>query len=146
MALEPALTAPHSLDYSYKRSLGKVLSKFYTGLRDKQLYGIRRGDGSVMMPPKEYDPDTGASLSELVELPDTGVVTSWAWVSEPREQQPLDHPFAYALITLDGAATAMLHVVDAGAESSMKTGMRVKARWNDETEGCMTDLVFVPAE
>lgn len=145
MALEPALTAPHTLDYSYKRSLGPVLSKFYTGLRDKQLYGIRRSDGSVMMPPKEYDPDTGEGLSELVELPDTGVVRSWAWVSRPREQQPLEHPFAYALITLDGAATAMLHVVDAGSEDRMETGMRVRAQWRDRTEGHLTDLVFVPA-
>ncbi len=144
--IEPALTAPHKVAYTYKRSLGPVLSRFFTALRDKQILGIRRADGSVMVPPKEYDPDTGASLTELVPVADSGVVTSWAWVAAPRAQQPLSKPFAYALIQLDGAATPLLHVVDAGKESAMKTGMRVRARWADETAGSITDIqAFVPA-
>ena len=40
----------------------------------------------------------------------------------------------------------MLHAVDAGNEADMKTGMRVKARWADETQGAIGDFVFVPAE
>jgi len=144
-ANEPALTASHRLEYTYKRSLGPVLSKFFTGLRDRKLFGVRRPDGTVMVPPKEYDPDTGAPLDELVEVADEGVVTSWSWVGAPRRQQPLDRPFAYALVKLDGTATPFLHVVDVGDVTDMKTGMRVKARWNDETVGAITDLVFVPA-
>ena len=141
---EPALTASHTLEYTYKRSLGPVLSRFFTALRDRSFVGVRRPDGSEMLPPKEYDPDTSASLDEIVEVSDEGVVTSWTWVSAPRPQQPLDHPFAYALVQLDGTATPFLHVVDAGDESTMKTGMRVKARWADETQGAITDFVFVP--
>jgi uncharacterized OB-fold protein len=56
-------------------------------------------------------------------------VTTWAWNTDPRPGQPLDRPFAWALIKLDGADTGMLHAVDAGDESKMSTGMRVKARW-----------------
>jgi uncharacterized OB-fold protein len=142
---EPALTAPHKLSYTYKRSLGPVLGAFFTALRDKQILGARRKDGSVLVPPKEYDPDTAEALTELVPVRDAGVVKSWAWVHAPRKQQPLAHPFAYALIQLDGAATALLHVVDAGSESKMKTGMRVRARWRAETIGAITDITaFVP--
>ena len=142
---EPALTAPHKLSYTYKRSLGPVLGAFFTALRDKQILGARRKDGSVLVPPKEYDPDTAEALTELVPVRDVGVVKSWAWVHAPRKQQPLAHPFAYALIQLDGAATALLHVVDAGSESAMKTGMRVRARWRAETVGAITDITaFVP--
>jgi hypothetical protein len=66
-------------------------------------------------------------------------------VSAPRQQQPLQHPFAYALIQLDGAATPMLHVVDAGSVAKMKTGMRVRARWREQTVGAITDIAaFVP--
>lgn len=144
-SIEPALTATHKLEYTYKRSLGPVLSRFFTALRDRQFVGVKRPDGSVMVPPKEYDPDTSQGLDEIVEVADEGVVTSWSWVSAPRPQQPLDHPFAYALVQLDGAATPFLHVVDAGDESNMETGMRVKARWADETVGSITDFVFVPA-
>ena len=143
--IEPALTAPHKLAYTYKRSLGPVLSRFFTALRDKQVLGVRRSDGSVMVPPKEYDPDSGAALGELVAVSDTGVVRSFAWVHRPRAKQPLQHPFAYALIQLDGADTNLLHVVDAGSESEMRTGMRVRARWVDQPVGAITDIqAFVP--
>jgi uncharacterized OB-fold protein len=142
---EKALTAPHSLEYTYKRSLGPILSQFFTGLRDRKILGVTRSDGSVMVPPKEYDPDTSRSLDEMVEVADEGVVKSWSWVSSPRRQQPLDRPFAYALVQLDGSSTPFLHVVDAGDEANMKSGMRVKARWADETTGVITDFVFIPA-
>lgn len=145
--IEPALTAPHKLAYTYKRSLGPVLSRFFTGLRDRQIHGVRRADGSVMVPPKEYDPETGEALTELVPVADSGVVTSWAWVHRPRAKQPLGKPFAYALIRLDGAATPLLHVVDAGSESAMQTGMRVRVRWAEQPVGAITDIqAFVPAK
>lgn len=140
-----ALTAPHTLSYTYKRSLGAVLSGFFTALRERRFVGIRRANGTVLFPAKEYDPDTSESLKDLVEVAQTGVVKSWAWVAKPRRQQPLTHPFAYALVQLDGADTPFLHVVDAGSEAKMASGMRVKARWADETKGAITDFVFVPA-
>jgi hypothetical protein len=141
---EEALTASHTLEYTYKRSLGPVLSHFFTGLRDHRIFGIRCRDGRVMVPPKEYDPDTGESIDEFVEVSDRGSVQTWTWVSAPRRQQPLDHPFAYALVLLDGADTPMLHVVDVGDSSAMSTGMRVRARWAEATTGTILDLVFVP--
>jgi uncharacterized OB-fold protein len=143
--IEPALTAPHKLSYTYKRSLGPVLGRFFTALRERRILGARRKDGSVLVPPKEYDPDTAEALTELVPVAETGTVKSWAWVAAPRNQQPLAHPFAYALIQLDGAATPLLHVVDAGSPGAMKTGMRVRARWRAETVGAITDIAaFVP--
>ena len=123
------LRAPHALEYTYTRSVGPVVDRFFAGLAERRIEGIRGSDGKVIVPPTEYDPNTGASLSEFVEVADAGVVTTWAWTTDPRPGQPLDRPFAWALIKLDGADTAMLHAVDAGDESKMSTGMRVKARW-----------------
>ncbi len=72
-------------------------------------------------------------------------MTTWAWVNHPRENHPIDHPFAWALIRLDGADTAMLHAVDAGDEARMHTGLRVKAKWRDERVGEIQDIAaFVP--
>ncbi len=62
------------------------------------------------------------------------------------DDQPLDKPFGWALIKLDGADTAMLHAVDAGSIDKMSTGMRVKAKWRAEREGHINDIeCFVPA-
>ena len=139
------LVAPNILEYPYTRTVGPIIGAFMTGLRDGKILGIRTADGRVMVPPAEYDPVTSEELSELVDFGDAGVVTTWAWVHRPREKQPLDRPFAYALIKLDGADTAMLHAVDARDESAMATGMRVRAKWRDEREGHIRDIeCFVP--
>ena len=71
---------------------------------------------------------------------------SWAWIDEPRDGQPLDRAFAWALIRLDGADTAMLHAVDAGDEAAMSTGMRVQIRWADDREGAITDIACFEPE
>jgi uncharacterized OB-fold protein len=139
------LSAPHRLEYPYSRSVGSVLSGFFTALRDGHIVGIRARDGRVLVPPQEYDPVTSEALDELVPVGDAGVVVTWAWVKTPAASQPLDKPFAFALIKLDGADTAMLHAVDAGESSRMKTGMRVVARWRDERAGHIRDIeCFVP--
>jgi uncharacterized OB-fold protein len=131
--------APFVLEYTYDRSLGPVLSRFFTGLRDGQLLGIRTADGRVLAPPSEYDPRTGASTEGFVDIGPAGVVTTWTWVGTPRPQDPLDRPFAWALIQLDGADTALLHVVDA-PHDQLRTGLRVRARWRAERCGSILDI------
>src|SRR5674476_1217507 len=109
-----ALHASHVLEFPYSRSVGPVIGAFLTGLRDGKLLGVRGAGGSVIVHPTEYDPATGDDTGELVEVGPGGVVESWAWVSNPLPKHPLATPFAWALIRLDGADTAMLHVVAAG--------------------------------
>jgi uncharacterized OB-fold protein len=59
----------------------------------------------------------------------------------------LAHPFAWALIQLDGADVGFLHAVDAGDESAMSTGMRVRARWAPEPVADIGAIeCFVPEE
>jgi uncharacterized protein len=142
---EEVLSAPNILEYPYSRSVGPVIGRFLTGLRDKRIEGIRTTDGRVLVPPTEYDPETGDTLADFVEVGETGVVTTWAWVTSPRDKHLLDHPFAWALVRLDGADTAMLHAVDAGDEATVSTGMRVTVRWRDERVGEIHDIAcFVP--
>ncbi len=141
------LSAPYVLEYTYKRSTGPIIGAFLTGLRDGKILGIKDPAGKILVPPTEYDPNTGDELTELVEVSASGVVTTWSWINEPRPMQPLDRPFGWALIKLDGADTAMLHAVDAGDSSNMKTGMRVTARWRDDRKGVMADIeCFVPED
>lgn len=134
------LSAVHTLEYPYTRSVGTVIGTFLAGLRDARILGTRTGWGQVLVPPSEFDPVTAESLTEMCDVADAGVVTTWSWVAEPRAKHPLQTPFAWALIRLDGADTAMLHAVAAPGEESMKTGMRVKVRWRDERKGMITDI------
>lgn len=141
------LSAKYVLEYTYTRSVGPVIGRFLAALRDGRLEGVRTATGRVLVPPTEYDPETGEATSEFVEMAETGIVKTWAWVSEPRRQNPLGRPFAWALVQLDGADTSMLHAVDAGGPERMKTGMRVRVKWAEHRVGCIQDIAcFVPEE
>ena len=140
------LSAPLDIAFDYTRSLGPVLSEFMTALADRRILGSRSADGRVHVPPAEYDPVTFSPPEELVEVGPGGTVLTWCWQPQPREGQPLDRPFAWALIRLDGADTGLLHAVDAGAAGQMRTGMRVRPQWADERAGHIRDIeCFVPA-
>ncbi len=137
----------HTIEFPYTRTLGPVVGPFLTGLRDQRILGIRNRDGRVLVPPLEWDPATGEPLTlDFVDVGPGGIVETWAWVTEPTRKHPLSHPFAFALIRLDGADTGLLHAVDAGSMDRMRTGMRVTARWKDERVGHITDVCFVPEE
>jgi uncharacterized OB-fold protein len=129
------------MEFPYTRSTGPMVGAFLTGLRDRQVLGVRDSAGRVVVPPPEYDAATAETLphDQLVPVGPEGVVTSWSWNATPRPGQPFDRPFAWVLVQLDGADTALLHALDAPADR-ISTGMRVRARWADEPVGFITDI------
>ncbi|GGU96744.1 DNA-binding protein [Actinomadura cremea] len=137
----------------YTRSVGPVIGRFLSELRDGRMVGVRTSGGRVLVPPTEYDPDTGDDVTgEFVEVGPAGTVTTWSWVPHPAKEHPFDRPFAWALVRPDGADTALVHaldagVFDAGAEPPkfLKTGMRVRPKWRAERTGGIGDIeCFVP--
>jgi len=144
---EPPLSAPLKLSFDYTRSVGPVLGEFFTALRERRIVGTRGSDGRVHVPPAEYDPVTYERLTEIVPVSSVGTVVSWTWNAEPLPGQPLDRPFAWALIKLDGADTPLLHAVAVDSPDQIGTGTRVHAHWVDEPVGAITDIAyFAPGE
>ena len=149
MTTTDPLIGHHVLEFpgGYRRSLGPVVGRFLTSLRDGKIEGVRLSDGRVLVPPTEYDPVTSEPVGEPVEVGPAGTVTTWTWVGEPHAgKHPLDVPFAFALIRPDGADTAMLGAVDAGSPGAMSTGMRVGPRWKAERTGHITDMCWLPLD
>jgi uncharacterized OB-fold protein len=146
------LLEPHVLDYpgGYTRSVGPVIGRFLTGLRNGRIEAVRLADGRVLVPPTEYDPSTSAEVaaegSHWIEVGPRGTVQTFTWVAQPRAgKHALTKPFAFALIRPDGADTALLHVVDCGVADAMRVGMRVAPRWRAERTGHITDIeAWVP--
>jgi hypothetical protein len=84
-------------------------------------------------------------LTEIVPVASVGTIVSWSWQEHPLEGQPLDRPFAWALIKLDGADIPLLHAVDvgaAGSSESVSAGARVHVHWADEPVGAITDIAY----
>ena len=109
----PAPLVKIDLEFPYTRSVGPVIGAYLDGLQERPVARLtcraaarcRRRSSTTPPPAPSVEP-------ELVEVGPEGVITSWTWVAEPNPNHPLDRPFAFALIQLDGADTAMVHVVD----------------------------------
>ena len=142
MSQPEVLSQAFELGYTYTRSTGPVVGRFLTALRDRRIIGNRASDGRVIVPPMEYDPDTAEALTEFVDVGQAGEVVSWCWVKQPRDAHPLDEPFAWAMIRLDGADVPMVHCIRAASEDAVKTGSRVKAVWVDEPRGFIDDIKY----
>jgi len=78
------LSAPHVMEYPYRRSLGPVLGRFFTGLRDGRIEGNKTRAGRVLVPPMEYDPETGDDVS------DEWVEVSWTLATPEDDKIPND--------------------------------------------------------
>jgi uncharacterized OB-fold protein len=129
------------LEFPYTRTLGPVLGAFAAGLRERRLLASRTIDGKVQLPPLEYDPATGNSVeTDLVEVGPGGTIISWTWISSPTGRHPFDRAFAFALIKVDGADTALVHVLTAETPDEISTGRRVRPRWKFDRIGRITDI------
>src|SRR6476646_4889037 len=86
---EPLVEA-HVLEYpgGYTRSVGPVIGRFLTGLRDGRIEAVKLADGRVLVPPTEYDPSTSAPVApdgaHWIEVGPRGTVQTFTWVAEPR--------------------------------------------------------------
>jgi uncharacterized OB-fold protein len=149
MRSEQVLAADHSLAFpgGYTRSVGPVIGRFLTELRDGRLVGVRAASGRVLFPPVEYDADGEAVTEQFVDVGPECTVGAYAWVSRPRPGHPLDRPFAWALLTPDGADTAMVHVLDLGVfepgakqPKTLRAGLRVRPKWRSERTGAIGDI------
>ena len=132
------------LDIQYSYHVGPVATRFYDALeKERKILGIRCGScKKVYMPPRAT---CGACFKEMdawVELKDEGVVTNYTVVHYEEPIHPVKAPFAYALIKLDGADTAFIHLLGEVDLKAIRIGMRVKAVFADDTPGNILDIKY----
>ena len=128
----------------YTWAAGEVASKFYTGLRDRRIRGLRCPTcGIVFVPPKKVCHQCFNELTEWVEVSDEGMLETFTVVhySEP-ELHPMKAPFAYGIVKLDGADTGMTCLIGEAELASLKQGMRLKAVFKEAPEGNYLDIKY----
>jgi uncharacterized OB-fold protein len=130
-------------DFAYKHSAGETIGRFLAGLKEqKKIWGWRTSGQGVVVPPLGYSEIDASSGGEWVEVKETGVVTAVAVVQKPLEKlHPFSEPFAFVLVKLDGADTALAHVVKDGLDK-LRVGSRVRAVWADDEQrqGTIRDI------
>jgi hypothetical protein len=130
-------------EFPYKHSTGSTIGRFLAGLKEqKKIWGQRVSGQGIVVPPLGYSEVDGAEGGEWVEVAPRGVVTAVAVVHQPIERlHPFATPFAFVLVRLDGADTALAHVVKDGLDR-LRVGARVEAVWapDGERQGTIRDI------
>ncbi len=140
-AVPPAaeeLVFDQQINMPYRYTAGASERAFLGGLAQRRIFGSRAGD-RVLVPARPFAPD-GSRTGELVEVADTGVLEGWTTRAGEGGAR------TFGLIRLDGADTALLHLVDADPER-LEPGLRVRARWAAEPAAEITAIeAFEPVQ
>lgn len=133
LVMEGDITVP------YNWTAGPAASAFLTALRDdKKIVGAKcPACKKIFVPPVSNCAKCFTQIKDYVPVKDRGVVQTWTVVHKKFHWQPAEPPFALASIRLDGADTDFIHLVNA---DELKSGMRVRAVWNDDRDGLITDI------
>lgn len=131
------------VEFPYKHSTGEVTGRFLAGLKEqKRIWGRRVAGQGVVVPPNSYSELDGSGGGEWVAVASQGTVTAVAEVVRPIEGlHPSSEPFAFVLVRLDGADTALAHVVKRGLDR-LTVGSRVRAVWapDEARTGTIRDI------
>jgi len=138
-----AVTQKGQISLPYRWWVGETGSRFLTALRDEgKILGNRCPScATVYVPPRKNCGACFREIDDWLELGDEGVVTSHTVIRFPFDLHPAPVPFAYALIRLDGADTAILHVIKENL-NSLRNGARVKAVFAEQRCGNILDIEF----
>jgi uncharacterized protein len=132
-----------TVTFPYKHSTGEVTGRFLAGLKEqKKIWGRRIAGQGVVVPPNAYSEIDAKTGGEWVEVADVGTVTAVGVVAQPvKDLHPSTQPFAYVLVKLDGADTALAHIVFERIDE-LRVGSRVKAAWapDEERKGTIRDI------
>ncbi|MGH7805021.1 MAG: Zn-ribbon domain-containing OB-fold protein, partial [Candidatus Binatia bacterium] len=141
---EPLLEQ-RTTEFPYRHSTGETIGRFLAGLKEqKKIWGQRVAGQGVVVPPHGYSEVDGSVGGEWVEVANRGVVIAFAKVHRPiANMHPSNEPFAFVLVKLDGADTALAHFVTQGRDD-LTVGSRVEAVWRSDEErvGSLRDFSF----
>ena len=137
-----------AIKINYKYTMGGQSKFFLEVMKNKKLFGTKCTKcGKTWMPPRIncsdcYEP------ADWVELNQTGTinVSTIVWYTTSAFIKAV--PYGIGFIKLDNAETAIFQGIFSEnlIPSKIKKGKRVKAVFNKEREGKMTDFFFVPED
>ncbi len=127
------ITTPIRLSYDHTVSPGE--SSYLRALAHGRLIGQRcPACGKVYLPPRGACPVDGVPTETEVELPDTGIVTTFCVVNVPFHGQQVATPYVAASVLIDGADIAFQHLILGCPPDEVRMGMRVRAVWRPREE------------
>jgi uncharacterized OB-fold protein len=122
------LVAPVHLHYEHTASPGETV--YLRGLAEGRLLGQRCPVcRKVYIPARGTCPTDGVPMTESVELPEVGTVTTFCIVNVPYQGQQVTPPYVAAAVLLDGADIPFQQLILGCEPGHVHMGLRVRAAW-----------------
>lgn len=128
----------------YNWSVGETGTHFFRTLRDKQKITATKCSKckGVFIPPRKTCPTCFIDNDKWVDVGPEGKLVSFTVVRRQFASLKKNVPVVFALVKLDGADTAMLHMIGEIKPEDVKIGMRVCPRFADERKGTIMDIEY----
>ncbi len=127
------LATPMRLDYTF--SAGIAQSRNLRGLAEGRFVGQRCPVcKKVYVPSRGSCPVDGVPTDEVVELGNTGTVTTFCVVNVPFAGQSIEIPYICAMVLLDGADISFMGLIQEIPTDEVRMGLRVEAVWVDPAD------------
>lgn len=128
----------------YKHTAGAYVEKFITDIgKNNKIMGVKCPKcGKVYVPPKMVCFECFEKMEEWVEVGNEGVLKGFTIVTHSTPVMPLDPPYAYGIISLDGSNTDFVHIINESDPKKLKPGMRLKAVFKDKPRKRILDIEY----
>jgi hypothetical protein len=136
---------PHGVLYHHSYGL---VSKFFKGLIDKQLFGTKCPEcETVYCPPRVHcwNPACRVAETKWIELPLKGKVHTFSVMLFSADAFLEMLPFVLGYVQIEGADTALpIQIVT--APTNVFVGQKVRIKFREKRKGDLMDIYAVPAK
>ena len=131
----------------YKHTAGAYVERFLTEIgKNNKIYGVKCPKcNKVYIPPKMVCFECFEKMDEWVEIGNQGTVKGFTVITHSTPIMPLEPPFAYAIIRLEGADTNFVHVIKERDPEKLRIGMKVRAVFKEKPRKRILDIEYFEA-
>jgi len=128
----------------YQWWAGETATRFFVAIRDeKKIMGTKCAKcARVFVPPRKTCPSCFIPNEQWVTLSPEGELISFTVARKQLAALPRKAPVIFGLVKLDGADTALLHMLGEMDPADVKIGMRVCAKFAENRKGGITDIEY----
>ncbi len=126
----------------HRYTMGVAGERFFQHLKEhgELTATVHEGSDTAVLPPRLYHTDTFAPVSEWVTVGPEGTVDTFTVLEEARRGEPYDVPRVLALVHIDGAEGGLVHWISGCDPADVTIGMRVRAVFEAERSGGLSDI------
>ncbi|MBL7212228.1 MAG: Zn-ribbon domain-containing OB-fold protein [Desulfobacteraceae bacterium] len=145
---EELLRVPVHMKLHYRFPAGAHYDKFFEEMKETgKIMGVKCPECErVLLPPRPVCGECFVRTGEWVQVGPKGTVVAYTSIYFPfvdgTTGKPRPIPYGAGLIQLDGAYSAINHILEEGDPEKLHIGMRVEAVLTEEREGNIGDILY----